>query len=282
MTAEHDAGREPFGSRLGRAMRQYGPLCVGIDPHPGLLADWSLPDSAAGVERFALTVVEAMAGQVALVKPQVALFERHGSAGMAALERTLAACTEADLLTLADAKRGDIGSTMAAYADAWLRDGSPLAADAVTLSPYLGFGSLRPALELAASSGRGVFVLGLTSNPEGASVQHVGGAASVARRIVEATAVENEGSVLGSTGLVIGATVGPALRELGIDLEASHAPILAPGLGAQGATPADLRAVFGSVWDQLVPTSSRDILRNGPDVASLRAAAGGVQDSLRD
>ncbi|MGP5194835.1 orotidine-5'-phosphate decarboxylase [Arthrobacter rhombi] len=262
-------------------MRQYGPLCVGIDPHPGLLADWSLPDSAAGVERFALTVVEAMAGQVALVKPQVALFERHGSAGMAALERTLAACTEAGLLTLADAKRGDIGSTMAAYADAWLRDGSPLAADAVTLSPYLGFGSLRPALELAASSGRGVFVLGLTSNPEGASVQHVGGAASVARRIVEATAVENEGAVLGSTGLVIGATVGPALRELGIDLEASHAPILAPGLGAQGATPADLRAVFGSVWDQLVPTSSRDILRNGPDVASLRAATTGVQDSLR-
>ncbi|MGO1517083.1 MAG: orotidine-5'-phosphate decarboxylase [Arthrobacter sp.] len=281
MSAPHDAGREPFGSRLARAMAVHGPLCVGIDPHPGLLADWALTDDAAGVERFALSVVEALAGEVAMVKPQVALFERHGSAGMAALERTLAACSQAGLLSLADAKRGDIGSTMAAYADAWLRDGSPLAADAVTLSPYLGFGSLRPALEAAAASGRGVFVLALTSNPEGASVQHVGGAASVARGIVEATARENQGAQLGSTGLVIGATVGPALEELGIDLAASQAPILAPGLGAQGATPEDLRAVFGAVWDQLVPTSSRDILRHGPDIATLRRAAIDVQDSLR-
>ncbi len=281
MPEQHDAGREPFGSRLARAMGEHGPLCVGIDPHPGLLADWALNDDAAGVEHFALTVVEALAGRVAMVKPQVALFERHGSAGMAALERTLAACSQAGLLSLADAKRGDIGSTMAAYADAWLRDGSPLAADAMTLSPYLGFGSLRPALDAAAESGRGVFVLGLTSNPEGASVQHAGGAASVARGIVEATALENRGAVLGSTGLVIGATVGPALTELGIDLAASHAPILAPGLGAQGATPADLRSVFGQVWDQLVPTSSRDILRHGPDVVSLRRAAADVQKSLR-
>lgn len=281
MSEQHDASREHFGSRLARAMQEHGPLCVGIDPHPALLADWALNDDAAGVEHFALTVVEALAGGVAMVKPQVALFERHGSAGMAALERTLAACSQAGLLTLADAKRGDIGSTMAAYADAWLRDGSPLAADAVTLSPYLGFGSLRPALAAAAESGRGVFVLGLTSNPEGASVQHVGGAASVARGIVEATAVENRGAVLGSTGLVIGATVGPALEELGIDLAASHAPILAPGLGAQGATPADLRSVFGQVWNQLVPTSSRDILRHGPDAVSLRRAAADVQESLR-
>ncbi|WP_417220381.1 orotidine-5'-phosphate decarboxylase [Arthrobacter sp.] len=281
--AGHDGGtRDPFGTRLARAMGERGPLCVGIDPHPGLLADWSLPDTAAGVERFALTMVEAMAGNVALVKPQVALFERHGSAGIAALERTLAACADASLLSLADAKRGDIGSTMAAYADAWLADGSPLAADAVTLSPYLGFGSLRPALDLAARTGRGVFVLGLTSNPEGASVQHVGGAASVARSIVEATAAENAGATpFGSTGLVIGATVGPALGELGIDLAASHAPILAPGLGAQGATGADLRAVFGSVWNQLVPTSSRDILRHGPTVAALRDATARVQEDLR-
>lgn len=283
MAPVHDGGtRDPFGARLARAMRERGPLCVGIDPHPSLLADWSLSDTADGVERFALTVVEAMAGQVAIVKPQVALFERHGSAGMAALERTLAACAEASLLSLADAKRGDIGSTMAAYADAWLADGSPLAADAVTLSPYLGFGSLRPALDAAARTGRGVFVLALTSNPEGASVQHAGGAASVARSIVESAAAENAGAVpFGSTGLVVGATVGPALRDLGLDLAASHAPILAPGLGAQGATGADLRTGFGSVWDQLVPTSSRDILRHGPSSRSLRAAALRVQEELR-
>ncbi|GAP56677.1 orotidine 5'-phosphate decarboxylase, partial [Arthrobacter sp. Hiyo6] len=165
------------------------------------------------------------------VKPQVALYERHGSAGMAVLERTLAAASEAGVLTIADAKRGDIGSTMAAYADAWLRDGSPLAADSVTLSPYLGFESLRPALDLAAQSGRGVFVLALTSNPEGASVQHVGGSDSVARRITESAASENrryEGS-LGSVGLVVGATVGRALQDLELDLAAVRGVILAPG-----------------------------------------------------
>ena len=166
--------RESFGSRLAAAMASRGPLCVGIDPHPQLLADWGLNDDAAGLERFSLTVVEAVSSLAAAVKPQVALYERHGSAGMAVLERTLAASAEAGVLSIADAKRGDIGSTMAAYADAWLRDGSSLAADSVTLSPYLGFESLRPALDLAAQYGRGVFVLALTSNPEGKSVQHVG------------------------------------------------------------------------------------------------------------
>lgn len=184
-------GQEPFGSRLAAAMAARGPLCVGIDPHPGLLADWGLNDDAAGLESFSLTVVEAVASLAAAVKPQVALYERHGSAGMAVLERTLAAASDAGVLSIADAKRGDIGSTMAAYADAWLRDGSALAADSVTLSPYLGFESLRPALDLAAESGRGVFVLALTSNPEGKSVQHVGGPESVARRIAEAAGAEN-------------------------------------------------------------------------------------------
>ncbi|HET8879562.1 MAG TPA: orotidine-5'-phosphate decarboxylase, partial [Arthrobacter sp.] len=192
---ERDAGtapgRESFGSRLGRAMAGRGPLCVGIDPHPALLQHWGLNDDAAGVERFSLTVLEAVGPLAAAVKPQVALYERHGSAGMAVLERVLAACADAGVLSIADAKRGDIGSTMAAYADAWLRDGSSLAADSVTLSPYLGFESLRPALDLAAQAGRGVFVLALTSNPEGASVQHVGGSDSVARRIVRAAAEEN-------------------------------------------------------------------------------------------
>ena len=253
------AGRESFGSRLGRAMADRGPLCVGIDPHPALLPRWGLNDDVAGLERFSLTVLEAVASLAAAVKPQVALYERHGSAGMAVLERTLAAAAEASVLTIADAKRGDIGSTMAAYADAWLRDGSALAADSVTLSPYLGFESLRPALDLAAQTGRGVFVLALTSNPEGASVQHVGGADSVARRIVRAAAAENrrygvdqDGGELGSTGLVVGATVGSALTDLDLDLAAVRGPILAPGLGAQGATAADLRRTFGSAYGQVL------------------------------
>ena len=277
------AGRESFGSRLGRAMADMGPLCVGIDPHPALLHSWGLNDDVAGLERFSLTVLAAVGSLAAAVKPQVALYERHGSAGLAVLERTLAAAADASVLSIADAKRGDIGSTMAAYADAWLRDGSALAADSVTLSPYLGFESLRPALDLAAESGRGVFVLALTSNPEGASVQHVGGADSVARRIVQAAVAENRrySGELGSTGLVVGATVGSALTDLGLDLAAVRGPILAPGLGAQGATAADLRRTFGSAYGQVLGTSSRDILSAGPGIQDLRDAAQRTLESLR-
>lgn len=277
------SGRESFGSRLGRAMADLGPLCVGIDPHPALLQHWGLNDDVAGLERFSLTVVDAVASLAAAVKPQVALYERHGSAGMAVLERVLAAAADASVLTIADAKRGDIGSTMAAYADAWLRDGSALAADSVTLSPYLGFESLRPALDLAAQTGRGVFVLALTSNPEGASVQHVGGADSVARRIVRAAAAENQryAGELGSTGLVVGATVGSALTDLDLDLAAVRGPILAPGLGAQGATAADLRRTFGSAYGQVLGTSSRDILGAGPRIQDLSDAALRTLEELR-
>ncbi|WP_454810913.1 orotidine-5'-phosphate decarboxylase [Paenarthrobacter nitroguajacolicus] len=275
--------RDSFGSRLAAAMASRGPLCVGIDPHPQLLAEWGLNDDAAGLERFSLTVVEAVASLAAAVKPQVALYERHGSAGMAVLERTLAASTEAGVLSIADAKRGDIGSTMAAYADAWLRDGSSLAADSVTLSPYLGFESLRPALDLAAQYGRGVFVLALTSNPEGKSVQHVGGGDSVARRIVAAAAAENQryAGSLGSVGLVVGATIGSALEDLDIHLGPVRGPILAPGLGAQGATPADLRATFGVAYPTVLATSSRGILAAGPSLAGLRAATEGTLAGLR-
>lgn len=277
-------GRESFGSRLGASMAARGPLCVGIDPHPALLKSWGLDDDAAGLRRFSLTVLEAVGSLAAAVKPQVALYERHGSAGMAVLEELLAAARDEAVLTIADAKRGDIGSTMAAYADAWLRDGSLLAADSVTLSPYLGFESLRPALDLAAEYGRGVFVLALTSNPEGASVQHIGGSDSVARRITEAAAAENRryGGSLGSVGLVVGATVGSALKDLQLDLQAVRGPILAPGLGAQGATAADLRRTFGPAYPQVLGTSSRDILAAGPGLQGLRDAALRTLDGLRE
>ncbi|WP_035781826.1 orotidine-5'-phosphate decarboxylase [Arthrobacter sp. H14] len=274
--------RPPFGARLERAMADGGNLCVGIDPHPQLLNDWGLDDSPAGLETFSLRVVSALAGEVAVLKPQVALFERHGSAGIAVLEKTLAAAAEGGTLTLADAKRGDIGSTMAAYADAWLRDGSALAADAVTLSPYLGFESLRPALDLARQSCRGVFVLALTSNPEGATVQHRGEPGSVAKGIVRATAAENHdgGGALGSVGLVVGATTGDALKRLGINLQRLNGPILAPGLGAQGATPSDIKATFGPVFDRVLASTSRGVLQAGPTERDLLAAATAARDEL--
>ena len=271
--------RAPFGSRVTTAVSVRGPLCVGIDPHPGLLADWGLPVNADGLERFAMTCVEAFAGEVAVVKPQSAFFEAHGSAGVAVLERLIAACKAAGALVLLDVKRGDIGSTMAAYAQAYLGEGSPLAADAVTLSPFLGFGSLDPALELAAKNGRGVFVLALTSNPEGASVQRADAqdGRSVAQTIVDEAAARNAGaSPLGPVGLVIGATVG----RTDLDLSALNGTILAPGFGAQGAGVAELTSVFGASVRHVLPTSSRDILRHGPDVATLRAAALRVRDSI--
>ncbi|KHL04266.1 orotidine 5'-phosphate decarboxylase [Sinomonas humi] len=270
------ASRAPFGARLASAMGARGPLCVGIDPHPSLLSAWGLSDDAEGLRRFSLAVVEAVGDLAAAVKPQVALYERHGSAGLAVLEDVLEVSAEAGVLTIADAKRGDIGSTMAAYSDAWLGEGSPLAADAVTLSPYLGFESLRPALDAAAATGRGVFVLALTSNPEGASIQHTGGEHSVAKTVCEAAGAENTryaGEPFGSVGLVVGATVGDAVVRLGLDLAAMGGPILAPGLGAQGATGAVLRATFGAAAPRVLGTSSREILAGGPSRSGLRERA---------
>ncbi|MFD7654903.1 orotidine-5'-phosphate decarboxylase [Actinosynnema sp. NPDC059797] len=268
-----------FGERLAEAVDRHGPLCVGIDPHPGLLASWGLPQDASGLERFALTCVEAFGGRVAVVKPQSAFFEAYGSKGVAVLERVISDLRGSGTLVLVDAKRGDIGSTMAAYAAAYLTEGSPLAGDAVTVSPYLGFGSLRPALEAAAASGRGIFALALTSNPEGASVQRATGPGgrSVAQSVVDEAARANAGAEpLGDVGLVIGATVG----ELDLDLSDLRGPILAPGFGAQGGTVGDLRALFGEDLRGVLPTSSRDVLRHGPETASLRSAVDAVRCSL--
>src|SRR6266508_3529260 len=162
---------ERFGARLWQATRERGPLCVGIDPHPGLLAAWGLPDDASGLRRFSETVVEAVGGRVAAVKPQSAFFERHGSTGVSVLESIIRQLRDAGAIVILDVKRGDIGSTAAAYADAYLDQTSPLAADAVTVSPYLGVGALGPMIDSALVSGAGLFVLAVTSNPEGGVIQ---------------------------------------------------------------------------------------------------------------
>lgn len=257
-----------FGARLADAVAARGPLCPGIDPHPELLASWGLSVDVAGVRAFSEICVQAFA-DFAIVKPQVAFFEAYGSAGFAVLEQTIAGLKAAGVLVLADAKRGDIGSTMAAYAQAWAGE-SPLAADAVTASPYLGFESLRPLLDVAAAHGRGVFVLAATSNPEGASVQRAtADGRTVAQSIVDAAGAENRCTATGSVGVVIGAT----LQELP-DLDALDGPVLAPGVGAQGGRAEDL----GRLGARVLPAVSREILRAGPDIGALRAAA----ESLRD
>lgn len=262
---------DSFGTRLWNAVEAHGPLCVGIDPHSGLLDSWGLPDDASGAERFGRTVVEALAGQVAVVKPQSAFFERFGSAGVAALERTIADARAAGILVLMDVKRGDIGSTAVAYAQAYLDPASPLASDAVTVSPYLGFGSLQPFLDAAAVHAGGVFVLALTSNPEGPQVQHArtaDGRTVAGTMLAEVAAVNAGQTPQGSIGVVVGATIGDTTEDLAI-----NGPLLVPGLGAQGAGADDVRRLFGPVARHVLPHMSREILGAGPEPARLTEAA---------
>jgi orotidine-5'-phosphate decarboxylase len=268
-----------FGARLRDAMDEHGPLCVGIDPHAHLLTAWGLGDDPRGLESFTLGVVDALADRVAIVKPQSAFFERFGAAGIAVLETAVRRLREAGALVLLDAKRGDIGSTMAGYAEAYLRSDAPLACDALTVNPYLGFGSLRPAVDLAASSGTGLFVVTLTSNPEGPQFQSARTAegTTVAGAVLAGLAALNAGvDGLGSYGAVVGATIGNTDEDLDI-----NGPLLAPGLGAQGATAASLKDVFGAALHNVVPAMSREILAEGPDFGRLRDATRRAADGFR-
>ena len=259
-----------YAERLTAATAARGRLCVGIDPHPGILASWDLPLDISGLERCARGMVEALGDLVPVFKPQSAFFEAHGSAGVAVLERTLSDITDAGALSLLDVKRGDIGSTMAAYAAAYLADGSPLAADAITLNPFLGFGSLDSAIDLAVSSGRGVYVVALTSNPEGPAVQRatIRNGRTVGQLIIDEAAGRNPGPGLGSVGVVVGATI--SAPE--VDFGTLNGSILAPGLGAQGATATDLARVFGQARAHVLPAMSREVMGGGPAPAGLRDA----------
>jgi len=262
-------------------MSRHGRLCVGIDPHSWLLHDWGLPDSAAGARDFALTVVEACAGTVGMVKPQVAFFERFGSAGIAVLEEVIREARSAGLLVIADAKRGDVGSTVAAYAEAWLERGAPLESDAMTISAFQGVGSIAGPIDLACRTGKGLFVLAATSNPEGVPLQqaivrageHHG--STVSRAIVEDVAASNRdrlpGARIGSIGVVIGATLD--LADFGLDA-APHArdpvlPVLAPGFGYQGASVERAAAVFGALSPGVIVSESRSVLGAGPEGLAL-------------
>ncbi len=272
--------RASYGQRLEQVVGERGPLCVGIDPHPAVLTAWGLADNVAGLEACARGMVEALAAEVAVFKPQSAFYEAHGSAGVAVLERVLADIAAAGALSLLDVKRGDIGSTMDAYARAYLAEGSPLAADAVTLSPYLGFGSLQGAITLAAAHGRGVYVLALTSNPEGPQLQHArtSDGRLVGQLVVDEAGARNPGPGPGHVGIVAGATIG----RTGVDFTALNGSILAPGIGAQGGTAADLAAVFGRALPLVLPTTSREVMGAGPDPEALCDAARTTVAALRD
>lgn len=260
----------PFGVRLRSAVADRGNLCVGIDPHPALLESWGLGVDAAGVAEFARRAMAAFGDLVPAVKPQVAFFEEHGSAGIAVLERLLVDISAAGALSVADAKRGDIGSTMAGYARAWLTDGSPLACDALTVSPYLGVGSLDAAFDAAAGTGRGLFVLARTSNPEAGALQSaVGEGGTVSQSVVDEVGRRNVSFLddgVGPFGVVVGATVSDPPR-----LDRLHGPVLMPGVGEQGGTLADVRRIAGPALPDTLVNVSRHVLRAGPDVDAMRS-----------
>ncbi|HVX21784.1 MAG TPA: orotidine-5'-phosphate decarboxylase [Acidimicrobiales bacterium] len=288
-----------FGDRLAAAVARTGPICAGVDPSAALLGAWGLADDAGGLRAFAGACVEAFAGVVPVVKPQVAFFERHGAAGLAVLERLIADARSAGLLVIADAKRGDIDSTAAAYADAWLGPSSPLAADAVTAVAYLGLGALDPLFAAARATGRGVVVVVRSSNPEGRPLQQAvlqqpiepagawpgpGAGQSVEDGLLAAIAEMNRaelagrpGSTVGSVGAVVGATLAPSA----FPLERLGGPVLAPGVGAQGGTVENVAALFGRCpAGTVVPNTSRSVLAAGPSVAALRQAAVAARDQL--
>ncbi|WP_412871750.1 orotidine-5'-phosphate decarboxylase [Curtobacterium flaccumfaciens] len=280
MGTTRSGGPASFGVRLAAAMGERSPLCVGIDPHAATLAAWGLARDEQGLTAFGATLVDAAAGRAAIVKPQVAFFEAAGVAGYRALDATIRRARDAGLLVVADVKRGDIGTTGDDYALAWLeRDGS-FAADAMTVSPYLGYGSLRGTIDVARRNGAGVFVLAATSNPEARVLQTAVLAEgprtgrTVAAGIVLDVADDNRSvgdQALGDVGLVLGATL--HLDDFGIDADAiGTAPVLAPGFGAQGARIEDLRALYGARAEQVLVSESRGLLTDGPDgVAALVA-----------
>ncbi len=262
-----------FGERLRGAFDAHGRLCVGIDPHRHLLEEWGLPQSAAGVREFGLRTVDAAAGRVGIVKPQVSFFERWGSAGFTALEETIAAARAAGLLVIADAKRGDIGTTMDAYAAAWFTPGAPLEADALTVNPFLGVGTLEHTFSLAETHGKGVFVLAATSNADAFATQRArvaGGETLSAAIVAEVSARNAERTPAGewaALGFVIGATVD--WDDAGLIAPSPPAPILGPGFGFQGAAAEDL-ARFGAASDTVIASESRSVLSAGPEAIAAR------------
>lgn len=263
-----------FGSRLLETFEARGQLCVGIDPHASLLHSWNLADSAAGVREFALRVVDAASGHVGIIKPQVSFFERFGAAGFEVLAEVTNQAKDSGLLVIADAKRGDIGTTMDAYLDAWFGDTSGLYADALTVSPYLGLGSISSGFEKWRRAGKGIFSLVATSNPEGETVQlaSIQGESLAVSQLHQLSNLNGSADSLGSYGAVIGATL--EFGKFGIPLNPSSVPILAPGFGAQGAELLEARRIFADLSGQVCFSVSRSVLAAGQDgiVSAIESA----------
>jgi orotidine-5'-phosphate decarboxylase len=253
-----------FGERLHSTFQLRGQLCVGIDPSSEQLSKWGLSVTASGAEQFAMKIMESCLDEVGILKPQVAFFEQFGSEGFAVLERLLSRASDAGFLVIADAKRGDIGSTMDGYARAWLASEGPFLADAVTISPYLGSESLNETISFASNNSKGIFILAATSNPEAKDLQSSVAAnnQTVASSVASYAAIFNE-KPLGSVGLVIGAQAN--LVDMAIETAAlGSTPILAPGFGSQGAELSSARSIFGELSDVTIFNVARSVAGDSP------------------
>ncbi len=268
-----------FAARLRERIFDGGHLCVGIDPSRRQLERWGRDNDASGLEFAALAILDAVGDVAVAVKPQVAYFERFGSAGYRVLERVMSDARDLGILVIADAKRGDIDSTNMGYGEAWLAPSSPLVADAVTFSAYLGIDAIDPVFALAAETGRGVFVVVSSSNDEGRPIQSARTSTdeSVEEYLLRSIAERNRSSTPGTVGAVYGAT----RDRPHFDLGELGGPILAPGAGTQGA---DAERI-GRLFERCEPGSvlvnvARAIGDAGPEKRSLRDAAQRWRDDL--
>lgn len=287
-TAETTAQRSDFGLRLSASMREYGPLCIGIDPHHKTLVDWGYQVDAEGAEMFSMRMLQATNGRAAAVKFQTPMFERYGSKGFEALERVLYAARQMGIITIVDCMHGGLPTTISAIADAYFHSDSPLLADAITLLPYYGARSLAGVIDDALNSGRGVFVASLTSNPEGASLQTAIRQSgdyrgkTVAYGIARSAQKYNDDVPgMGSVGLIIGATISQWISASGVDPAQFTGPILSPGYGWQGAEAKDLKTVFKGTKGNVLVTVSRYIAASGPDISALSQATEAVALDVR-
>ena len=273
---------DTFACRFALVRSGPGPLVWGLDPSAALLNAWGLGDDADGLDRFADIMLESAAGTVGLVKPQSAFFERHGWRGLRTLSRLIASARSAGLLVILDAKRGDVGSTNDAYAEAFLGPGAPLEADAVTVHPYLGLAAMGAFVSRAHQAGSCLLVVTRSSNPDGRMIQSALG--QDGRRVDEGLLCEigelNRMLAPGQIGPV-GAVVGPVHIEPELDLARAQALFLAPGVGAQGATPEDVARVFEACPGRVMPSASRSLLAAGPDIKALQDRAAALAAEFR-
>lgn len=271
-----------FAARLQQKIAEHSPLCVGIDPSAALLKSCNLPNTAEGAFEFGRRVLEAADFRISLLKPQSAFFERFGSAGLKAVEELTLLARGREVLVLLDGKRGDIDTTGAAYAEGYFSATTTLRVDAATTHVYLGLAALDPFLDIALQAEGGVFVVVRSSNPEGRELQtaRLANGETVARNLCREITLRNrrQGGSLGFLGAVVGATCDDAAETVAA-LPQSF--ILAPGVGAQGATLQDVLKRMPSARGRVLPNVSRAILANGGSVADIRTTIRSLQDEAR-